>query len=345
MRHMKLQRGCLQPTAITMKPKILRTDADLHIIEGALKDLRKIADVVTCDSTDEETLAREAEDADLILVCYTRITARIIQSARKLKGIVKYGVGVDNIDLEEATKRGILVVHCPKYGSETVADHAFALMICLARKITQIDAMMRRKAWIWPSPEYMGVDLFGKTLGIIGFGKIGNAMARRAAGFGMKTIAFDPYVKDESRGPHHVKMVGLDVLLRRSDFVAILCVLTPETRGLIGEGELKKMKKTAFLIDVSRGAIIHEAALVRALSEGWIRGAGLDVFVEEPLRLGNPLLEMNNVILTPHLAWYTKEAFERLESETIQRALEILQGKTPKNIVNREILEKAEHSG
>jgi D-3-phosphoglycerate dehydrogenase len=359
-----------------MKPKILRTDVNLHMIEGSLKDIEEIANVVTCPSHDEQTLLGEAGDADLILTCYDKITARVIQSARKLKGIVKYGVGVDNIDLDEATRRGIPVVNCPEYGSETVADHAFALMICLARRIIQIDGRMRSNSWIWPSPEYLGMDLFGKTLGIIGFGKIGKAMARRAAGFGMKTVAFDPYLKEKSTlrlpglkagacsgltlsraplprlqrrglarpngstGRPDVRLVDLDFLLRFSDVVSIHCVLTPENRGLIGDIEFKKMKKTALLIDVSRAAIIDEAALVRALREGWIQGAGLDVFSEEPLSLHNPLLALDNVILTPHFAWYTKEAFERLESETVQRVLEILQGKTPKNVVNIEVFEK-----
>jgi D-3-phosphoglycerate dehydrogenase len=323
-----------------MKPKILRTDADIHIIESKLEALSRVADVITCSSNDEETLARKAEDADLILVCYTRITARVIESAWKLKGIVKYGVGVDNIDLKAATMRGIPVINCPDYGSETVADHAFALMICLARKMIKIHNAVRERAWVWPSPEYMGVDLFGKTLGIIGLGRIGMAIARRAEGFGMTRIAFDPNAKEELARRHAIKLTDLDELLRLSDFVSIHCTLTPETTGLIGENEFRKMKKTAFIIDVSRGAIIDESALVTALDRGWITGAGLDVFSEEPLKTHNPLLAIDNVILTPHLAWYTKEAFERLESETIQRTSDILQGKTPKNVVNIEVLEK-----
>lgn len=323
-----------------MKPKILRTDADIHIIESKLEDLSRFADVITCSSNDEETLAREAEDADLILVCYARITARVIESAWKLKGIVKYGVGVENIDLKAATKRGIPVINCRDYASETVADHAFALIICLARKMVKIHNAVRERAWVWPSPEYMGVDLFGKTLGIIGLGRIGMALARRAEGFGMNKIAFASYVKEEFARKHAIKLTGLDELLRLSDFVSIHCTLTPETIGLIGENEFKKMKRTAFIIDVSRGPIIDQSALLTALEGGWITGAGLDVFSEEPLSPHNPLLAIDNVILTPHLAWYTKEAFERLETETIQRALEILQGKTPKNVVNIEVLEK-----
>jgi len=324
-----------------MKPKILITDAEVHI-ENVVKDLSEVADLVASESNnDEETLIRESEDTALIIAsCFTRISSGVIEQAKKLKGIVKYGVGVDNIDLKAATNRGVLVVNCPEYGSDTVADHAFMLMICLARKIIAIDNVMRKKAWVWTSPEYMGMDISGKTVGIIGFGRIGRAMARRAGGFGMKRIAFDPYVECETFRQFDVEPVNLDELLDLSDFVSIHCILTPQTRGLIGESELKKMKKTAFIIDVSRAAIIEEEALIKALKEGWIAGAGLDVFSEEPLSPENPLFNMDNVILTPHLAWYTEEALERLEKETAQRALEILQGRIPKNIMNLEVLKK-----
>ncbi len=323
-----------------MRQKILRADGEVHI-ENALEDLRRIADVVTSANNDEETLAREAEDADVIIVsCFTKITAKVITSAKRLKGIVKYGVGVDNIDLEAATKRDILVVNCPEYHAETLADHAFALMLCLAKKLVPINRVMRGKAWLWPSPEYMGLDLFGKTLGIIGFGRIGRALARRALGFGMKMIASDPYVNEELVRDFGAELVNLEELISFSDFISILCPLTPETRGLIGEDEFKRMKETALIIDVSRGAIVEEVALITALRESWIAGAGFDVFSEEPLSPGHPLLTMNNVILTPHVGWYTKEAFERLERECVQRVVEILQGERPKNVVNVEVLER-----
>ena len=324
-----------------MKPVILRTDTEVHITGDTLNGLRRVADVVTSENNDEETLIRDAEDADLIIVsCFTKITARVIETASKLKGIVKCGVGVDNIDLEAATRRGVLVVNCPEYGAETIADHAFTLMLCLARKIIEIDRETRRSAWIWPSPEYIGVDIFGKTLGIIGLGRIGKAMARRAGGFGMETLVYDPYVTDGLIRQYNGEPVGLDELLRRSDFVSIHCILTPETRGLIGKRELKMMKKTGFILDVSRGAIIDEAAIITALREGWIAGAGFDVFSEEPLSLDHPLFDLDNLILTPHLAWYTQGAFDRLEREAVQRALEILEGKTPKNVVNVEVLDR-----
>ncbi len=320
-----------------MKPKILRTDAELFMIEQYLDQIGQIAEVVTSEAYDEETLAGQAEDAEVILTCYTNITARVIGRAAKLRGIVKYGVGVDNIDLDAATRNNVAVANCPEYGSDTVADHAFALLIALARKIPLIDRTMRDRAWAWPAPELLGIDLAGKTIGLIGLGKIGRAMARRAGGFSMKRIAFDPYLDEAAFESHGAQSVSLGGLLGLSDFVSIHCVLTPETRGLLGEAELRKMKDTAYLIDVSRGAIVDEAALVRALDEGWIGGAGFDVFPGEPLAPGHPLMGRDNVILTPHLAWYTREAFERVERETRDRVLEILQGKRPKYLKNTEL--------
>ena len=320
------------------RSKILRMDKNLFIIEKKLDSIKHRVEVVTAEDDNEKTLIKEAEDAEIIITCYDRIPASVINSAKKLKGIVKYGVGTDNIDIEAATNKGVLVVNCPDYGSDTVADHAFALMICLARKIIEIDRAMKNKAWEWPSPKYLGLDLSRKTIGIIGFGRIGRAMARRAQGFGMKIIAYDPYVKEEEIKSLDVKLVGIDELLKTSDFISIHCVLTPETKGMVNEEMFKKMKKTVLFVNVSRGAIADQNALMKALKEKWIAGAGFDVFEKEPLTSDYPLLNMNNVILTPHLAWYTREAFERCEEDTFRSVLEILDGGIPKNLKNRDVL-------
>ena len=317
-----------------MKAKILRTDAELFIIEQYLDELAAVADVVTTQSTDEDALALEATDAEIILTCYTAITEKVIEAAKYLKGIVKYGVGTDAIDIEAATQRGVMVLNCPDYGSDTVADHAFALLIALARRIPVLDRVMQKNAWAWPTAEYLGVDLSGKTIGLVGFGRIGRCIARRAEGFSMTRLATDPYVDFAIFDEYGVQSAGLDEMLERSDFVSIHCVLTPETTGLIGEAELKRMKDTAFLIDVSRGAIIDEGALIRALDENAIAGAAFDVFADEPLALGFPLLGRDNVILTPHLAWYTKEAFERVERDTLDGVRDVLSGNRPKNLKN-----------
>lgn len=317
-----------------MKQKIVRTDAKIGMLEGHLGDLSRLAQVVTVDDCDEENLARQVADADIILTCYEPITARVISAAKQLKGIVKYGVGVDNIDLAAATERGIPVVHCPTYGSDTVADHCFALLMALARKLVLLNNTMKRQGWMWPEAKYQGVDIKGKTMGIIGLGRIGMAMARRCQGFGMKIVAYDPYVDQNPAGWDDLTFVPLNHLLACSDFIAPLCVLTEETDGMIGQEEFALMKKTVFLIDVSRGAIVDKAALIEALLQGRIAGAGFDVFPDEPLQPDNPLLGMDNVVVSPHFAYYTREAFQRLERDTLAGVMALLEGRKPEHIKN-----------
>ena len=321
------------------KPIILRTDTEVRYTAADMDRLGAVADMVTPPDYEEETLIRAAAEADPDLVStslFAPITARVMAAAPRLRAVVKYGVGVDNINVEEATRRGIMVVNCPEYGSETVADHAFAMMIGLARRIVRIDRAMRDRGWMWPELEFIGTDLFGKTMGIIGLGRIGRAMARRSGGFGMRRLAADPYVDGETFADFGCERVSLDELLAQSDFVSVHCVLTPETRGFIGEAQLRAMKEGAFIVNVSRGAIIEGPALVRALKQGWIAGAGLDVFPEEPVLPDCPLLGMDNVILTPHLAWYTVEADEKLSRESADRVLEVLDGRIPRNLKNAE---------
>ena len=317
-----------------MKQKIVRTDPNMRIIEDHLADLSRLAQVVTVDGYDEEALMREVVDADIILTCYEPITARVIGAAKRLKGIVKNGVGVDNIDVAAATARGIPVVHCPDYGSDTVADHCFALLMALARKVVLLNNTMKRKGWMWPEPQYQGVDIKGKTIGIIGLGRIGTAMARRCQGFGMKIVAYDPYVDQNPTGWDDLSFVALNELLGCSDFIAPLCVLTDETNGMIGQEEFAIMKKSMFLIDVSRGAIVDKTALIEALEQGRIAGAGFDVFPDEPLQPNNHLLGMDNVIVSPHLAFYTREAWVRLERDTLAGVTALLEGREPEHIKN-----------
>ena len=323
------------------KPIILRTDTEVRFTEADFARLGAVADMVTPPDYEEETLIRTAAECDPDIIStslFAPVTARVIAAAPRLRAIVKYGVGVDNIDVAEATRRGVMVVNCPEYGSETVADHAFAMMIGLARRIVPIDRAMRERAWMWPELDFIGVDLFAKTMGIVGLGRIGRAMARRTAGFGMRRLACDPYVEAGTFAECGCERTGLTGLLEQSDFVSIHCVLTPETRGMIDGAALARMKEAAFIVNVSRGAIIEKDALAAALAEGGIAGAGLDVFPEEPVLSDNPLLALDNVILTPHLAWYTAEADTRLSTESADRTLEIFDGKTPRNLVNAEAL-------
>jgi len=326
------------------RPVILRTDAELQMGASVWQELSKLADLVTADNDRSSCLEQSVRDAELIFTCYAPITAGVIAAGTKLKGIVKYGFGVDNIDLGAATQRGIPVVHCPDFGTDSVADQAFALLISLARKIPLVDRALQQQGWLWPDEQFLGTDLAGKTIGIVGLGRIGKAMVRRAAGFGMKCLAYDPYVEQADDEPHNLTFATFELLLEKSDFVSLHCVHTPETRGMIGAAELQRMKRTALLINVSRGQLIHEAALCDALEQGEIAGAGLDVFATEPPVSPHRLFSRDNVICSPHFAFFTREAYERLERECLDNIRMLLAGDVPRHLRNRDELVAAGYS-
>ncbi|MEM8774078.1 MAG: C-terminal binding protein [Pseudomonadota bacterium] len=314
--------------------KIIRTDCEQQcpVLDEAL--LADGADLVLLpDGTSEDALAQEAQDADLILMCYTPIGAKVINGAARLKGIVKYGVGIDAIDIDAAMARGIPVVNVPDYGERTVAEGAFAMLIALAKRLPAISDAMQAQGWIWPETQWQSVDLEGKVLGLVGCGRIGQCMAHMAgAGFGMRVLGYDPHVQDAAlQAANIVRCDELDQVLEQADFVSLHSVLTPETRALISTDQFKRMKPTAFLINTSRGALIDEDALLQALREGWIAGAGLDVFSKEPLSHAghklSPLYKMKNVLLHPHLTFFSSEAMLRLQREALARCREVLAGK------------------
>ena len=315
--------------------KIVRTDSELHtpFLDDQLRQMGHEL-VLLPDNVTETELLTTIADTDLLLMCYTPITKLVIDAAKQLKGIVKYGVGIDAIDINAAKARNIVVVNVPEYAEETVAEGAFTLLLALAKKLIPLDQEMHVNGWTWPEPRWLGNDIAGKTVGLIGFGKIAKSMARMAgAGFRARVIAYSPYNTAEEMAEHGVeKVASLQAVMQDSDFVTVHCVLTPETHHLIGQQELAAMKPSGFLINVSRGAIVDESALLAALTEGKIAGAGLDVFSEEPLNRTShrlaPLYKHPAVILSPHLTFYTYEAMNRLEQETLERCEEILQGKT-----------------
>ena len=314
--------------------KIVRTDQELECphVDQVLRE-KGINLVLLPDNVDADRLLRETQDADLILMCYTPITARIIKNARKLKGIVKYGVGIDAIDTDAAKAREIPVVNIPEYAEETVAEGAFTLMIALAKKLIPLNNTMQQDGWAWPTARWLTNDLAEKTVGLVGTGRIGRSMGRMAgAGFRARVLGFDPNVSAATMRIYGIeKTDDLNAMLEQCDFVSIHCVLNEDTRHLIGEEELAGMKAGAFIINVSRGAIVDEIALLAALKARKIAGAGLDVYSVEPLVKSNHLLSelyaMDNVILFPHLTFYTVEAMHRLEQETLQRCFEILEGR------------------
>jgi D-3-phosphoglycerate dehydrogenase len=266
-------------------------------------------------------------------MCYTPITAKVIGNAKQLKGIVKFGVGIDAIDIDAARAHKIPVVNIPEYAESTVAEGAFALMIALAKKLVPIHNAMQTDGWAWPTERWMGSDISGKTVGLVGVGKIGKSMARMAgAGFGAKVLGYNPNMpQDVMQAAGVTKCDDLQEMLKQCDFVSVHCVLNDSTHHLIGADELNCMKSSAILINVSRGAIVDEKALLQALKDGAIAGAGLDVYSQEPLnQTDHPmraLFEMDNVILSPHLTFYTNDAMQRLEDETYARCMEVLEGR------------------
>lgn len=316
---------------MTDRIKIVRTDRELECphVDQVLRE-KGFNLVLLPENVSEDELARETQDADLILMCYTPITARIVENARILKGIVKYGVGIDAIDIEVAKAHKIPVVNIPDYAEETVAEGAFALMIALAKKLIPLNRAMQQEGWVWPTARWVASDLAEKTVGLVGTGRIGRSMARMAgAGFRARILGYDPKVSAETMREYGIqKADNLNKMLAQCDFVSIHCVLNQDTHQLLGKEELASMKAGAFVINVSRGAIIDEVALLAALKTHQIAGAGLDVYSQEPLSISNHLLSelygMDNVILLPHLTFYTAEAMHRLEQETLLRCFEIL---------------------
>ncbi len=313
------------------KWKVVRTDAELRMSRVDAKLRAAGARLVQLpDGVSEDLLATEVADADLLLVCYSRVTAQVIDKATRLKAIIKYGVGIDSIDVVAARERGIPVVNVPRYAEETVAEGAFFLIMSLARRMKPLQRAMENSGWVWPEPTWLGNDLSGKTLGLIGMGRIGCGVARMATAFRMRVLAYDPRWAHVPKGLAVQRCDDLDELLAQSNFVSIHCVLNDQTRHLMGAPQFDRMKPGAFLINVSRGEIVDEAALLDALQTGRIGGAALDVYGQEPLRREghplSPLYAMDNVLLWPHLSFYTHEAMQRLEDETLARCFEALEG-------------------
>jgi D-3-phosphoglycerate dehydrogenase len=314
--------------------KIVRTDMEL---EMPLVDKTLIENghdlILLPDGIAEDKLCEEIIDCEILLMCYTPITQKVLDAANKLKAIVKYGVGIDAIDIPAAKEKGIIVVNIPEYAEETVAEGAFAMLIALAKKLPSIQHQMNTKEWAWPSQKWLGVDIAEKTVGIIGCGKIGTSMARMAgAGFKAKVIGYDPNKSKEELAENGIeKYDDLKEMIQQCDFITLHSVLNNETKHIVGKDELAVMKETAFIINSARGALIDELALLDALENKQIAGAGIDVFSIEPVNQSNHplkrLYQMENVILFPHLTFYTKEAMERLEIETLERCIEVIENK------------------
>jgi D-3-phosphoglycerate dehydrogenase len=292
---------------------------------------RQHADVVCWP---DPAIERWPEEADGVMVRMRPISAEQIARSARVKVICKQGVGYDTIDLEAARARGIPVLTTPGVNSEAVAEMAFALALTVARRTARFDRMLRAGEEI-VRPKHLGIQLLGKTVGVVGMGNIGTSVARKWLGaFNATLVAFDPHApRDRWSDLPHRRVATLDELLDISDVVTLHLPLTEESRGLIGARELARMKSDAILINVSRGGIVDEAALARALSAGHLFGAGLDVFEVEPPPPGHPLLAFENVVATPHASGGTHETQARSSLQVAQQVIEVLQGRTPRNRV------------
>ena len=324
-----------------MRPKVFVTR---EIPERGLSKIREHFEVDLW--TDEapppkDVIIERVRDVDALVSLLTDpIDAEVFDAAPKLRIVSQYAVGYDNIDVKEATKRGIYVTNTPGVLTETVADFTFALMLAVARRVVEADKYVREGRWkvAWHPLMMLGSDVYGRTLGIVGMGRIGSAVARRAKGFGMRILYYDSVRREELERELGAEFADLDRLLEESDYVSLHVPLTPETYHLIGEEQLRKMKPTAFLINTARGKVVDQKALYRALKEGWIAGAGLDVFEQEPIPPDDPLLKLDNVVLAPHAASASHETRSRMAEMVAENLIAFLNGKVPPNLVNKEVV-------
>ena len=318
--------------------RVLITDYAWESLEPEKEILRTAgAELVVAASGDEEELISLAGDVDAILTCWKTVTRKVIERAPACQIIGRYGIGLDNIDVSYATEMGIVVTNVPSYCLEEVSDQAMALLLASARKVVFFDRAIKGGEYSLQlgSPLYR---IRGRTLGIFGFGKIGRTLYRKASGFGLKIIVYDPYLDPGSLEDYDVTLVDFDRLLQESDFISIHAPLSPETENLFGLSAFQKMKSTAFVINTSRGGVISSSGLLKALDDGEIAGAALDVLPEEPPPVDDPLVHHPKTIVTPHAAFYSEESVLDLQRIAATQIADVLSGKLPESVVNREVL-------
>jgi D-3-phosphoglycerate dehydrogenase len=282
-------------------------------------------------------LVAGCQGAHGLLVRQALIDRALIETLPELKVIARYGIGVDNVDLAAATRAKIVVTNVPDYCVDEVSDHGLALFLALARRVVAADQAVKGGAW--DVVAHKGIQrLRGQTLGLLGFGKIARALAVKAQALGMQVVAVDPFVDAETMARLKVRAADMDTMLAESDAVSIHVPLSPETRGIIGDRTLARMKPTAFLINTSRGGLVDEQALAAALTKGRLAGAALDVMEKEPPPSDHPLRTAPNVIFTPHLAFYSQEAVVELQTKVAEEAARAFRGEPPRSPVNRDVL-------
>jgi D-3-phosphoglycerate dehydrogenase len=299
------------------KPWDVLTEAGVEVVKADMQG-----------EVTEERMIELLQDIDGAVVGVVPMTSRVMEKSPRLKVVSMHGVGVDHIDLDAASRLGIVVANCPGANDQAVADLAIGLMIAIARQIPTVDRSLRQQQW----GRHNGSELWGKTLGLIGYGRIGRGVAKRALGFDMYILVYDPYIQPDQVGYSEVKLTSFEEVIRSADFVSLHAALTSETRAMIGEPQLAAMKPSAYLVNTARGGLVDEVALLQALRDKVIAGAALDVFVDEP-PLGSPLLQLENVVVTPHIGAHTQEAIERMGVMAAQNVVLTLQGHQPLNRV------------
>jgi len=302
------------------------TDSPFHSLDSAKKALALLdPEYRTAKSPSADDILTAARDADAILVTYAKLPGELLRQLKRCRAIGRFGLGVDNIDLPAAKALGIAVNYVPDYCLREVSDHAMALLLALARKVTFANKLVQSGRWeVLPIVPLRRLE--GQQLGLVGFGNIPRALAPKAKAFGLNVLAHDPYVAKDALAAAGVEGVSFDELLGRSDYISVHAPLSPATRGMMNARAFATMKKGAFLINTARGPLIDEAALIAALDSGHLGGAALDVVAEEPLAMDSALLGRDNMILTPHTAFYSVEALEDLQSKCASDVARVLSG-------------------
>jgi D-3-phosphoglycerate dehydrogenase len=305
------------------------TDSPFPSLDPAIAALKRVdPELRMAKSASADDILAVARDADAVLVTYAKLPGKLLQELRRCKVIGRFGLGVDNIDTPAAARLGITVTYVPDYCLREVSDHAMALLLALARKIPFSNRLVQSGRWEVP-PIVPLRRLEGQVLGLVGFGNIPRALAPKAKAFGLRVITHDPYVSADVAKALGVENMSFEDLLGRSDFVSVHAPLLPATRGLMNAAAFARMKKGAFLMNTARGPLVDETALVAALDSGHLAGAALDVVTVEPLATDSPLLRRDNVILTPHTAFYSVEGLEELQTKCASDVARVLSGEKP----------------
>ena len=317
--------------------RVVITDCDHGSIREEKEEFDRMgAELILAQVREEEELIRVGKEADGLINQYALLTRRVFENLPKCKVVARYGVGVDSIDLRAATDLGIIIANVPDYCIDEVASHAVAMILTLTRKTAFFDRKVKSSQWDFRQGTPIH-RIQGKTLGLIGCGKIGFEVAKRISAFGVMVMAFDPYIQ---RTGEKIELTDLETVLRKSDFISIHCPLNDSTQHLIGEQEFQKMERKPLLINTSRGPIVNEKALIQALEEGRISGAGLDVLETEPPDSKNPMLKMENVIFSPHVGFYSEESISELKRRTARNVSDVLRGRWPGSVVNQGVMGK-----